>query len=242
MKYLQHKETAIEVLSTRPLFNVDFKNAKDLLNRAFEEEKETEISEPFFYGRGDDFPQEITDLYWKSWSLHHLGSLKTAAIAVKSNDPVMTAIHLFLNRWEEAYEVLNRSRKDVIKGRKPSTTPRKSKERTLDNTGTCPVCGKNVKLDHNGSIVAHGYTVGYGYQQGNCNGVSYAPWEVSPHGRINHIQALSAYATRLEDGTISEKMDDRQRNSLVRQLRQDAEWHQNLVNGWKAGTLPGTKK
>ncbi len=241
MRYLQHKETAIELLSTRPLYNVDFKNAKDILNRAFEEEKKAEISEPFFYGHGDDFTKEITDLYWKSWSLHHLGSLKSAAIAVKSNDPVMTAIHLFLNRWEEAYEVLNRARKDVIKGRKPSANPRESKIRTIDNTGTCPVCGMNVKLSKNGGIVAHGYNLHFGFQNGNCEGVGCAPWEVSTSGKVAYIEKLNRYVNGVQEGTINEEMDDSKREHLVSIMTWDIGVHQKLVDGWKAQPLPGTK-
>ncbi len=57
-----------------------------------------------------------------------------------------------------------------------------SKMRTLDNTGTCSCCFTNVKL-RNGHIVLHGYQrPGWGSVQGECPGVGWKPFEVSPEG------------------------------------------------------------
>ncbi len=83
----------------------------------------------------------------------------------------------------------------IVKGRKPSTEPRKTEERTLENTGTCPVCGKNVKMDANGKMVAHGFTIRYGFQEGNCFGVGYKPVEVSPEGMIAYVEMLRRVRT-----------------------------------------------
>ena len=74
----------------------------------------------------------------------------------------------------------------VVKGRKP--TERLVNIRTIENTGTCGCCGRNIKLSNAGRIVDHGYGIanrGYGYGTGyktggSCFGFHYEPIEVSP--------------------------------------------------------------
>lgn len=61
------------------------------------------------------------------------------------------------------------------------------KERTIDNTGTCGICGQNVKRDRDGTITFHGYQrPGYGYTMGDCFGHRHQPIELSS-------EVLSAY-------------------------------------------------
>jgi hypothetical protein len=55
-------------------------------------------------------------------------------------------------------------------------------ERTRENTGTCPACWGNYKLD-GAVLVMHGYRrPGFGYITGKCFGVGYEPAEVSSRG------------------------------------------------------------
>lgn len=67
--------------------------------------------------------------------------------------------------------------------------------RTLDNTGTCAICYRNIKLVSNyqtsrKEMVHHGYRrPGYGAIEGDCFGVSYPPYELSP-------SACEAYLAR----------------------------------------------
>lgn len=75
----------------------------------------------------------------------------------------------------------------VIKGRKPSENPSLN-ARTIENTGTCGCCGRNIKLSAAGRIVDHGYGIanrGYGFGTGyktgaSCFGFHYEPIEISP--------------------------------------------------------------
>lgn len=53
--------------------------------------------------------------------------------------------------------------------------------RDFTNTGTCGVCGANVKRAANGGLVHHGFLrPGDGHIYGDCYGVGYQPWELSP--------------------------------------------------------------
>jgi hypothetical protein len=68
---------------------------------------------------------------------------------------------------------------------------RARKLRSLENTGTCPVCFRNIKLKY-GEMVDHGFKVpwGYGGRQGNCFGVGKEPFEVSPKGTEQYIKMM----------------------------------------------------
>jgi hypothetical protein len=86
-----------------------------------------------------------------------------------------------------ASELLKNLKTKVIKGRIPAETPNEN-ARTLENTGTCGCCNRNVKLtsssriwDHGFQILNRGYGIGAGYKiGGSCFGVGYEPIEVSP--------------------------------------------------------------
>jgi len=72
---------------------------------------------------------------------------------------------------------------------------RDQKLRTRDNTGTCAVCRRNIKLKKVGdkyTMVDHGYQrPGVGYHLGQCFGVDYPPYELSSEG-------CKAFAKHLE--------------------------------------------
>lgn len=78
--------------------------------------------------------------------------------------------------------------------------------------GTCPVCYGHHKL-HKGVVVLHGYLrPGDGYIRGNCPGVGWQPFELSPDGTIAFIEVnlqpdldrSEAFLSRLLDGTVSQ--------------------------------------
>ena len=87
----------------------------------------------------------------------------------------------------------------IIKGRKPSDDPNKTPARTLEGTGTCPVCGRNVKIDERFRIVNHGYEVQYHSFQGGCYGVGYRAWEVSTEGSVAFQAAIIKQKARAEE-------------------------------------------
>lgn len=65
-------------------------------------------------------------------------------------------------------------------------------DRDLVNTGTCGVCEGNYKRDSGGGLVHHGYQrPGHGYIVGDCFGVGYQPWELSP-------KSVEKYLVRLD--------------------------------------------
>jgi hypothetical protein len=65
--------------------------------------------------------------------------------------------------------------------------------RTLEGTGTCPVCFRNIKLNTDNTMKRHGWNVqgqrqvgsyGVSWHTGPCIGVGYEPYELSPAGTV----------------------------------------------------------
>ena len=148
----------------------------------------------------------------------------------------------------------------VVKGRKPSETPRLTPERTLENTGTCSVCGRNAKLKVWGKIVDHGYTIQYGFQSGNCYGVGYDPIEVSPEGAKAYLKALTAHKVSLVESlpkavdlaaTADQIESIRERRLVInaphsierdiRHVTSDIATFTKIVSEWVATPLPVAK-
>lgn len=240
--YTAKKEAALEILVQRPLYNVDFQRAKEMLNRAFDSAFDAEVQDLFvFGGRYENLPEEVYKLTWGDWSVHRIPGLQKKVRACKAEDPALTAMVLLLNDWEGAATTLAAAKKDAIKGRKPSDTPRKTKIRTLDNTGTCPCCGRNVKLRYDSRMVDHGFNLRYGFRNGNCFGVGKLPWEVSPQGKIDFISALVAHRAEVAAAPVKDDRARRERDRMVEWITADIAYHQKLVLGWTVQPLPGEK-
>jgi hypothetical protein len=80
--------------------------------------------------------------------------------------------------------------------------------RTLQNTGTCPVCFGNTKL-LNGTMMRHGWSVagrrqrgvlGLTTHTGPCFGVGYQPFQLSPEGTKDYLRlVLIPFILKTED-------------------------------------------
>lgn len=103
----------------------------------------------------------------------------------------------FLSVWLPLANKMIEAKARVVKGRKPSATPRKTEPRTKENTGTCACCGQNVKLAA-GKIVLHGFTIRPGWRSGRCFGVGYSPIETGVDGLEAYLEALQRHAVQLE--------------------------------------------
>jgi hypothetical protein len=178
---------------------------------------------------------------------------KVAAIAKKSNHWLVADAIAFLEEIRPVIENMVALKGMVVKGRKPSTNPRQTPERTIENTGTCSVCARNVKLN-DGRIVDHGYTIRYGFQSGNCFGVGFEPIEISTAGTVTYLANLEAYKTDQEETLPKAKAvafanpTDRKLQgvaynieSMIRTLDRDIKTFSDIIKNWEPKALPGTK-
>jgi hypothetical protein len=148
-----------------------------------------------------EFENEATEsLYWNAPSTVHdvkSWSKRVAKWAPKGNLPV--GAQAFVDRWLPVAQLFDQAKPIIRKGRKPSETPRATQERTLENTGTCPVCSANVKRSADGTLVRHGYEVQYGSFVGDCFGVGFQPFELTPNGAEKFLEALTFRRDQLEN-------------------------------------------
>jgi len=171
------------------VFNVDYKRMKELASSAYEASVSEKIRQPFFnagkYEGRTEAERNIENAI--SYGIHGFPSAKLLKLVEKANEtPMVSAVIELITEWQPVRDAIKTIKPNVVMGRKPSTNPRLTPERTLENTGTCsnPGCNMNVKLDQGQHIVAHGYTVQWGFQSGNCFGVGYKPIEISPEGLV----------------------------------------------------------
>lgn len=245
------RDEALTILRSRPLFNQEMIRAKNVLSVLFERAHRDAIREPFVYGgKFKDLPEEVLELDYLDWSLHRVPGLIKKVRACKSNDACVTAMILFLNDWEDVATTLVDAKKDAIKGRRPvAEADRRTPPRTLENTGTCAVCGHNVKL-HYGSIVDHGFQLQFGMRRGRCFGVDYSPWEVAPDGKIDYADAVRQEIKRIQeeiegfqvepDADPSQVQRDLSAaESELRYARKTLQLLEEEINNWEPQALPG---
>lgn len=92
-----------------------------------------------------------------------------------------------------------------------------SKLRTRENTGSCPCCFRNIKLKAKSGaehpvVVNHGFQrPGWGYIVGNCIGVGFPPFELSPEGTLHlrdkvlkpHLEDTEKALDQLKAGKVT---------------------------------------
>jgi hypothetical protein len=120
-------------------------------------------------------------------------------------------------------------------------------ERTRENTGTCPCCFRNIKLDHDHkdrtathpTMALHGYQrPGDGEIRGRCtSSAGFAPYELSPAGTAverdlaeQRLANRLASLARLQNPAIVEFAEYRFRQPPVMHRRGDLDWTRQLEN------------
>lgn len=147
------------------------------------------------------------------------------------------------------WELLKALKPYVIKGRKPSENPRKTPPRTIEHTGTCAVCGWNIKMEADGGLYHHGFNIRWGFRSGKCPGVGYPAWEVSAKGAIAYLNLMEDWLPKKlamlaglpkEDGLDDReaRAHRRQLESEISQLRYSIKSFTEKLKGWKLEPLP----
>jgi len=260
-------ETIDAAIEAGIIYNADFTELKEAANRKLEEGYRAVVTKPYLEGlhlRGEEISPEMSEaLYYSGYpQIHTLKARHNAITKLEKTEGdhwMVKTAREYLELVRPVIEKLVIIKGTVVKGRKPSTTPRLTPERTLENTGTCSVCGRNVKLNSFGKIVDHGYTIRYGFQEGNCFGVMYAPIEVSSEGAEAYLRALTSHKVALTESlpkaveaattTNLDKIESIRERRLVanaphsierdiRYITSDIVTFTNRVNEWVATPLP----
>lgn len=164
-------------------------------------------------------------------------------------------------------DLLDQAKPLIKKGKAQSQLPSSKPARTLKNTGTCPICGKNVKLSPCGLLVSHGYSREEGYHTADCFGRGYEPLEISYIALENFICMVESYKAKEELYLFQLERNEIKRiysHQFKKHISEgEAGWNQTItshiyktrsnintadleirirkeqVANWKPGTLPG---
>jgi hypothetical protein len=222
---IQAKLTAI--LDSTCIYNqAEFKSLKETARRRFDDELSETLRDTEWW---------ISTPYW-----HQLAScikkVKSQDITEEKKESILKVLH----KWEPIAQQLEAAVPLIVKGRKIGE--RKTPLRTLENTGTCPICGKNFKLD-GGKIVSHGYVVQWHQHNGSCPGVGKTPWELSPQGAIDYLDKYCLPQKLHVEGLLQVLVWSPQTlahfNSELRQTIRDVAYFENRIAKWEKKELPG---
>lgn len=233
-------------LDAKQIYNVDFVRIKDRLNRVLNSAHNTVQNEyldlPYEERSGDE---ALQDVYYGTIYPHTLKTFAkrvAKAAEVHGDDhPVVVAGNAMIEQFREPVANFLALKAFVIKSRKPSETPRATPERTLENTGTCAICGRNVKLSSTGKIVDHGFTLAWDQRSGSCFGVGYDPIEVSPEGLVAAIHSLSKRIMHCRTQLQKDHELDVKRNLTTTSIEcvTTLEAFTARLGDWEAKPLPG---
>lgn len=163
-------ETFIAAGSIR---NVEFNDEKRNLGHAIE--KASRLVNDALHV---EFKATVTGInYWDTnevfETIHDAHSVQFAAKKCANHKNKL--VNEFFAEWAPICAMLKALKPMIVKGRIPTVID----PRSLENTGTCGCCQRNVKLNQDGSITNHGYKVRNSSFENECFGCRYAPDEVS---------------------------------------------------------------
>ena len=180
-----HYRTRITDIVTRLQFavtdgvvpNVLFKDAKDIINRAFDQGAEN------FLATGPRQQDHSQSAWWSaayhadalSVTAHRLLTVirRTSTVSgLKEYNAFLTSLLPYAQLLEEAKPLVKK------RGELPKVKTQKQIEREADCM-TCQCCGRGI-FAQTGTIAHHGYErPGTGWQTASCMGAKYLPFEVS---------------------------------------------------------------
>jgi hypothetical protein len=209
-------------LSKGQIYNVDYQQLNRDITRATGREANQWHSTVLPQKNWKDLNDEERELVEYAPSDFGTGAFELLRDARKARKLVKSRLNMdlifpFYRRWEPLCEKFLSLKPLIVKGRQISEIPSNLPPRTLENTGTCAVCQRNVKL-RGTKIMDHGYTKGYGWRNGICFGAGYQAIELSPEGleayrdycekRIKELPAeIQGRTNQIEDARAALKLN-----------------------------------
>lgn len=245
--------TLDQFIDAGAIYNVDYQHLKTYVGSRGLDSAISKLREEYTYaGKYQDRTDDEMDLIESlTNSIVQFPTKKTQKL-LGSMDHVgsTAAVSELVEKWKPVADKFRALKPLIVKGRKPAETPRTTPVRTLENTGTCSCCGKNVKLSTDGKIVNHGFTIKWGFRQGSCYGTGFDPIEISDEGVRNFIKIIKAtqndvrkLAAKLEAGEtkltgLKLKMAIDEHARTMRWLEQDMERANDTIANWEPKPLP----
>lgn len=235
------------------IYNVDFNEWKYQANIWGLNVDMTNLQDKYLDIPYEDRDASDSDIYYgvSGATILTFPTKKLISLIEESDSELANGVREAIIKWAPICEMFKTLKPMIIKGRKPSgSTP----ARTLENTGTCACCGKNIKMNDEGKLVDHGYTTDRGYRNGQCIGTHKRPIEVSDEGLLAMATALIHTISHEQIGLVnqtsklrkSSNMDDvATTNTAIHHITTTIRWATEDYNGtikrigeWKPLPLP----
>lgn len=191
------------------IFNVDLQNAKDSLNRSFEDGME-ELPKLGYRDRSElgfglslySVPSLIKKLNGKgpkgNWE-HPAGWSSTPEVIEKWKQYMAAMLPISI--------ALNELKKKVVKGKKPLSPEKAAAKAAVlakKNVKTCGCCFRPIAVLPSGLIADHGYTLPHpGAKGGSCPGRQFRPLEVSDDGLKYMIKRFQEWIEGTEKALVN---------------------------------------
>lgn len=220
-----------QAIQTKMIYNVDYVMFKDIvsrdLDRANRVAHDVYVSnldrENGVYKYGN---KPLDEVYGMLMYPHLMPKFRRLVEQTKPQNEVektvLDAFRAIVDQFGPVCDKLVAVKAFVVKGRKPSTEPRKTPERTIDNTGTCQICGQNVKRTENGALYDHGFNVKHHYRSGQCFGTHHQPVEVSPRGMEDFLVVIKTQRANTIEGLSKLRVADEIRVEAGREWKGSA--------------------
>ncbi len=225
------------------VYNSDFNKLKERTGKSVR--KAQRIVKDIYLGLdrdGEERNSQVVEdnLYYGNFYFHQLGSFRKKIDKVVKGFGECETTKVAELVYEDLLpmcELILDLKKRAVKTRKPSSKVNPN-ARTLENTGTCGCCGKNVKMK-GGKLVDHGFEIhGWGHRVRSCFGVGYEPVEISPKAMIEYVAYLEATLERLRSEEPNSIERKRQIEAHIWGTEGHVRYLKPRIESWKPSELP----
>ena len=163
---------------------------KMMFSRLVDKAWKAYVDAQFFHGKGDIEDQELQALYWSisTLSLHDMLSTKKKLDRSKVTGPEIDAMKALAAEAHPIAQAMADVKATLVKGRAAPDPARAAAQENPDKiVRTCPCCFRSIALMGQ-KMAHHGYERPGNYNQtSSCEGILFAPLEVSSEGLVHVI-------------------------------------------------------
>jgi hypothetical protein len=191
------------------IYNSEFVDLKQVLDRAYDEAVETLTGTDFHtYWMPDKITKSpkgiLRDTLGGSTGVR--GSIFNLKKIAKLQGPEVEAARAFFLACIPMAQILETLKAKVIKGRKPNpeAAARKAAQNANKTIKTCACCFRSIAVLGNGKIADHGYQLpGIDMKTSSCPGQKFKPLEVSDEGLRYMVELLTGRIAQLEERIVT---------------------------------------
>jgi hypothetical protein len=188
------------------IFNADYKDAKDALNRAVDDAYEENVQKPFLWGKGYTELSKIDIEIGLVMGLYTIPSFAKKVAKLKPPGAYGDALRAFAAAALPLAEVMKELKTKVVMGRKPNpeAAAKRAAIEAKKTMRTCACCFRSIAVLPNGLIADHGYRLPSQWMKTpSCPGGRFRPLEVSSDGLKYMVNGLTSRAETLSQSLSS---------------------------------------